>query len=290
MTYSMTAFARHEFQGATGTFTWELRSVNHRYLEPNLRLPDPLRHLEPEIRKTLQQKLKRGKVDCTLKFQPPADQITAIEINHPLLEQLAEAMNQVQSSMAAEAAAATPLELLSWPGVVNPPPAADSETQATEAISSLKQALDQLNQTRQREGNQLIELIDQRLQTIGELVGRIETKMPEILVQRGEKLRSRIADAVEKIDADRLEQELVLIAQKADVEEELDRLRIHLREVRDTINRQEPIGRRLDFLMQELNREANTTASKSIDGEMTAITVDIKVLIEQMREQIQNIE
>ncbi|RLA17364.1 MAG: YicC family protein [Gammaproteobacteria bacterium] len=290
MPHSMTAFARDETSGDAGTFIWELRSVNHRYLELNLRLPEPLRQLEPIVRKLLQQSLKRGKVDCTLKYQPPLDHTHELQLNHDLIDGLLVAMAQIEPRMPANHRGATSLDVLAWPDAVNPPIQPDSQQLIKTAASALKTTLQQLCETRNREGEQLGEVITTRLTTIDDIVDQIAARVPEILAKRGEKLRSRIADMATTVDPERLEQELVITAQKADVEEELDRLRIHLGEVRDTLQRDEPIGRRLDFLMQELNREANTTASKSIDGAMTGLTVDLKVLIEQMREQVQNIE
>ena len=290
MPQSMTAFARDETLSDAGTFTWELRSVNHRYLELNLRLPDQLRQLEPQVRKLLQDSLKRGKVDCTLKYQSPQNQSNDLHLNNRLIDGLLAAITNLEPRLPDNHRGTSALDLLTWPGAVDPPELPDNKQLLGEAIGCLTLTLKQLCDTRKREGDQLGELIVDRLNTIDGLVDQIAVRVPEILAQRGEKLRNRIADMAATVDPDRLEQELVIAAQKADVEEELDRLRIHLGEVRDTLTRNEPIGRRLDFLMQELNREANTTASKSIDGAMTGLTVDLKVLIEQMREQIQNIE
>ncbi|MEL0082927.1 MAG: YicC/YloC family endoribonuclease [Gammaproteobacteria bacterium] len=290
MPQSMTAFARDETNGDTGTFIWELRSVNHRYLELNLRLPEQLRQIEPKVRNLLQDTLKRGKVDCTLKYLPPPNRSRQLQINHELIDGLIAAMAEIEPRMPANHRGATALDLLAWPDAIDPPDQPDDKQLIAEATNALKLALEQLCETRHREGKQLGQLINERLDSITLIVDQIFQRVPEILTQRGEKLRARITELATTIDPERLEQELVITAQKADEEEELDRLRIHLAEVRDTLQRNEPIGRRLDFLMQELNREANTTASKSIDGTMTALTVDLKVLIEQMREQIQNIE
>ncbi|MDF1817278.1 MAG: YicC family protein [Immundisolibacteraceae bacterium] len=290
MPQSMTAFARDESISDAGTITWELRSVNHRYLELNLRLPDQLRQLEPRVRELLQTALKRGKIDCTLKYQPPQNQGSDLHLNQELIDGLLVAISHLEPRLPDNHHGTSALDLLAWPGAVDPPELPDNKQLLTEATDCLKLALKQLCDTRKREGHQLGELISERLDTIDGLVDQIAARVPEILALRGEKLRSRVADMAATVDPERLEQELVITAQKADVEEELDRLRIHLGEVRDTLKRNEPIGRRLDFLMQELNREANTTASKSIDGAMTGLTVDLKVLIEQMREQVQNIE
>jgi uncharacterized protein (TIGR00255 family) len=286
----MTAFARAETSVEAGTFIWELRSVNHRYLELNLRLPEQLRQLEPGVRKLLQGSLKRGKVDCTLKYHPPATQANPLQLNHDLLDRLLTAVTELEPKLPTNQRGITALELLAWPDAVTPPSLPGSGELVSAALNTLKPALQQLIETRTKEGRQLGQLITERLSTIGDLVDQITLRVPEIIAQRREKLRSRIADMATTVDPERLEQELVITAQKADVEEELDRLRIHLAEVRDTLQRDEPIGRRLDFLSQELNREANTTASKSIDGAMTGLTVDLKVLIEQIREQVQNIE
>ena len=290
MAYSMTAFARDETSDNAGTFIWELRSVNHRYLELNLRLPEQLRQIEPQVRKLLQSSLKRGKVDCGLKYQPPQTEAATLAVNNEVITSLLATIEQIQPQLPDNQRGVTALDILGWPGAVNPPAAPDGDALTKSAITALKTSLDQLKQTRAKEGEQLSGLISQRLDSIDEIVAKIRVRVPEIISSRRDKLRTRVEELVSKTDPDRLEQELVILAQKADVEEELDRLEIHLREVHDTLARDEPIGRRLDFLMQELNREANTTASKSIDGEMTALTVDLKVLIEQMREQIQNIE
>ena len=290
MPQSMTAFARDETSGEAGTFIWELRSVNHRYLELNLRLPEQLRQLEPRVRALLQDSLNRGKVDCTLKYQPPQNQASQLQLNHELIDGLLAAINELEPRLPANHRGTSSLEILAWPDAVNSPSLPDSGGLINAAAQSLKLTLKQLCDTRAREGRQLGIVIEERLDSIDKIITDIASRVPEIIAQRGEKLRSRIADLVETLDPARLEQELVIAAQKADVEEELDRLRIHLGEVRDTLKRDEPNGRRLDFLMQELNREANTTASKSIDGEMTGLTVDLKVLIEQMREQVQNLE
>jgi len=242
MIRSMTAFARAEDEGEWGVITWELRSVNHRYLEVTLRLPEDLRALEPRLRERAAARLGRGKLEAVLRWRQTLAQ------------------------------------------------GGDLEPVQEAAVRLFETALDELVVTREREGARIRELLAARLDAMAPLVAGVRDRLPEVRARIRERLSARLEELVAKPDADRLEQELVYIAQKMDVDEELDRLEAHIAEVRQVLERDEPVGRRLDFLMQELNREANTLASKSADAETTRAAVDLKVLIEQMREQVQNVE
>ncbi len=287
MTRSMTAFARQESQQSWGTLTWEVRSVNHRFLEPHLRIPEPFRELEGILRETLRKRISRGKVECTLRFVPEA-QAQTLQVNETFARQLIAATEQMEQLMPASQTL-NPLELLRWPGVLQDVQIdMDAVRQAAQTL--FNKAIDDLTVGREREGKELAALIEQRLDTISEVVADVRSKLPQILQNQRESLRAKIADLSVELDPQRLEQEVVLLAQKADVDEEMDRLNTHVQEVRRVLKQKEPVGRRLDFLMQELNREANTLSSKSIVTDTTKSAVELKVLIEQMREQIQNIE
>ncbi len=287
MTRSMTAFARQESQHSWGTLTWEVRSVNHRFLEPHLRLPEQLREIEGILRETLRKRLSRGKVECTLRFVPEA-QAQTLQVNESFARQLIAATEQMEQLMPASQTL-NPLDLLRWPGVLQDV-RIDMEQVKKEALNLFNNALDDLTKGREREGKELAALIEQRLDAISAVVIDVRAKLPLILKNQRDTLCARVADLGVDLDPQRLEQEIVLLAQKADVDEEMDRLNTHVQEVRRVLKQKEPVGRRLDFLMQELNREANTLSSKSIVTDTTQSAVELKVLIEQMREQIQNIE
>lgn len=287
MIRSMTAFARADRHLDGASLAWEIRSVNHRYLEVNPRLPDSLRALENAVRERCRAKLGRGKVDVTLRHQ--ADETNPeFELNEALVKQLSQAARRV-GDIVLHPGQVNPLEVLRFPGVLSAREV-DAETLQNAALELLDGALDSLIATRDREGEQLGKLIVDRLDGVEKQVERVRQALPAIRDALRERLKQRVQDVVESPDPDRLEQELVLAAQKMDVDEELDRLVTHVGEVRRVVEKGGQIGRRLDFLMQELNREANTLASKSVDAETTAAAVELKVLIEQMREQIQNIE
>lgn len=288
MTRSMTAFTRQEAQQSWGSVAWEVRSVNHRYLEPHLRLPDNFRDLEIPLREKLRKKLSRGKVECTLRFVPEARSQT-LNIDQTYTQDLISAAQQVQALLPAEQAPLDPLEILRWPGVLQDA-SLDMDAVKAEVLALFDKGLDDLLEGRAREGKELTALINQRLDSISDIVKQVREKLPQILQLQRENLQNRLAEMKEELDPARLEQEMVMLAQKADVDEEMDRLDTHVQEVRRVLKQKGPIGRRLDFLMQELNREANTLSSKSIVAETTQCAVDLKVLIEQMREQIQNIE
>ncbi|MCV6622137.1 MAG: YicC family protein [Cellvibrionaceae bacterium] len=287
MPRSMTGFARSEQQYPWGSISWELRSVNHRYLEPNFRLPEAHRGLEPNLREQIRNKLSRGKLDISLNIQLGSSENNQIGLNQELIEQLISANQQLQGL--GDFSPLDPLELLKWPGVIIED-RVDGEQLKQDALSQFGQTIDQLIDSRNREGEELANMIEQRLQGISEQVTLVRGLMPQILQAQRDKLLERLSDLKADLDADRVEQEIVILAQKADVDEELDRLDTHVNEVRRTLKQKGAIGRRLDFLMQELNREANTLSSKSIVTDTTAAAVELKVLIEQMREQIQNIE
>jgi uncharacterized protein (TIGR00255 family) len=288
MLRSMTAFARQEQSSAWGTMIWELRSVNHRYLETSIRLPEALRSLESLARERIVATLSRGKVEATLKLQTAGAALTAITLNQPLVERLLEVAGELEHIMGPGTGLHL-VDVLRWPGAVN-----ETEPNVDEIklalLAGLDAALAELIATREREGQRTAELIRQRCAAMREQVKQVRARRPEVLARWRDKLLSRLADIPADADPGRLEQELVLIAQRLDVDEELDRLDTHLDEIEAVLERSEPVGRRLDFLMQELNREANTLSSKSADADTTRSAIELKVLIEQIREQIQNIE
>lgn len=287
MTFSMTAFARTDDQTDLGSFSWEIRSVNSRYLEPHFRLPDAFRSIEGSLRELLRQSLTRGKLECSLKFTPSQAQ-QVFSINEELVAQINQAADQVHGIIG-PGSALSALDVLKWPGVIQQTDL-NIESVNQQAISSFSTALSQLTDMRSREGKALKLFIQQRLDDISLQLSEIHTLLPEILNSQREQLTVKIEQVLSKVDSDRIEQEMVILLQKADVNEELDRLQAHLEEVTRILNSNGAIGRRLDFMMQELNREANTLSSKSVSHHTTKIAVELKVLIEQMREQIQNIE
>ena len=287
MIASMTGFARREVTGSFGTLACELRSVNHRYLEPGFRLPEELRPLEAELRQLLGKQLKRGKIDCTVHLRGAQAAERELRIDAAALGRVAAAVGHV--SRALPGATIDAVEVLRWPGVVEAA-TQDSEVLLGAGRTLFQQTLDDLSAMRGREGKRLGELIEQRCAALATQVGQVRARLPEIQARVRTRLNERVAELLATIDRDRVEQEIVLQLQRLDVAEELDRLTGHIEETRRVMGGGEAAGRRLDFLMQELNREANTLASKSQDLDTTRITVDMKVLIEQMREQVQNIE
>ena len=288
MARSMTAFARQELVKDWGTLTLELRSVNHRYLDVSIRMPEDFRSHESKIREKITARLARGKVDVGLRFSRTESSSGEIAIDKELVQQIANASREIDHILYNPAAVSS-LDILRWPGVIKAPEL-DSNELTTALFGLVDDTLKDMLEGREREGEKLAELISQRCQSISEVIVNVKKRLPEIMQIWREKLLTRIQDASVDVDENRLEQELVIIAQKTDVDEELDRLTTHIAEVERVLKDKKPIGRRLDFLMQELNREANTLGSKSIDTETTKASVDLKVLIEQMREQIQNIE
>jgi uncharacterized protein (TIGR00255 family) len=284
----MTGFARRERQGPWGTLVCELRTVNHRYLEASLRLPDELKALDNEARQAIAAALRRGKVDASLYLKSASGVQRSLELDGPLLDELLARVAQVGTRLP-EAAPVSPLELLRWPGVVREAEL-DAKPVLIAGLELLREALAELNETRYREGQRIRELLLARCSSMRAHVQVVKVRLPEVSQRMRERIVERISQLGVTPDVERLEQELVLYTHKMDVDEELDRLSGHLDEVTAVLDSSEPAGRRLDFLMQELNREANTLSSKSQDSETTRAAVDMKVAIEQMREQVQNVE
>jgi len=288
MTLSMTAFSRQQQEQEWGSLTWEIRSVNHRYLETSVRLPESFRGLENGVREAVRKRLTRGKVECALRFQPEAKVSSDLHLNTKLIQQLVQANNEIEK-ITGTSISLNNMEVLRWPGVIEEQDF-DKTSIEKQALSLFSAALDDLVATREREGAELQGFIKQRIDSVREIVISIRNKMPEILAKQKQNILDRLADLQAELEPTRLEQEVSLLTQKADVEEELDRLDSHLNEVERVLGTKGQKGRRLDFLMQELNREANTLSSKAIVVETTLNAVELKVLIEQMREQIQNVE
>ncbi|KAB2845426.1 MAG: YicC family protein [Burkholderiales bacterium] len=288
MILSMTGFAVVSRDLPTGSLQLELRAVNHRYLDLSMRLPDELRALEPPLREKLGGKLARGKVECRLVFNRSAPEARSLALNAPLVAQL-HALSKQIADTAPGTAPLSAAEILRWPGVVVEPATAFEEL--ARAVDQLAEtALADLTATRAREGAKLAAMIEERLAGMTELVARVAPRMPIIQAAYQEKLLARLREAALDADEERLRQELALFAAKTDVAEELSRLTAHISEVRRVLKAGGNAGKRLDFLMQELNREANTLGSKSVDAELSQVAVELKVLIEQMREQVQNLE
>lgn len=285
--HSMTAFARESANTEQGMLTIELRTVNHRYLDSSFKLPDSLRALEPKLREMIANNLARGKVDCMMRLQANPQRSASLVINREMLEDLAKASSEIETVI--KTAQPTALQVLQFPGICSA--SEDSEEELHKASLVLaKQALSSLADNRVREGAKLAKMINERIQLVEAEVAMTKARVPELLQQQRDKVIARIQELEVDADQGRLEQELVHLSHKADVDEELDRLDAHVSEVRRTLDKGGPCGRRLDFLMQELNREANTLSSKSTSSGTTQNAVELKVLIEQMREQIQNIE
>lgn len=288
MIQSMTAFARAQGQGHWGSAVCELRSINHRYLELLVRLPENLHELEAPIRERLRQYVKRGKVECHLRYQPGDVAGTELTINNQLAKKLVNA-NESIAKLLKNPSSIDTMKILQWPGVLQIAEL-DLEKIQDEVLKLLEKGLEDLVATRAREGEELKQLFLQRLENMKTELAKVRQRMPEILNNQRERLTKRFSDAKLEMDNARLEQEIVLFSQKADVTEELDRLDAHISEVRHVLKQGGVVGRRLDFLMQELNREANTLGAKSVDVDTTRASVELKVLIEQVREQVQNVE
>jgi uncharacterized protein (TIGR00255 family) len=284
----MTAFARKQEHGALGELTWEIRSVNHRFLEAVVRLPEELRGIEPMVREHVTTRLGRGKVECNLRFKVAPGAAGELQLNDQLVEQILGAADKMAHKLHSSHNPSI-MDILRWPGVLESGEQDLSPVQEA-ALVLLSQALDALLEAREREGGRLAGLIAQRVEGMRAQVALARERMPTVIDTVRERLKARLAEVAENLDQERLEQEMALLAQRLDVDEEMDRLTTHLDEVDRVLQQDEPVGRRLDFLMQELNREANTLGSKSADSDTTAISVEMKVLIEQMREQVQNIE
>ena len=288
MISSMTAFVQHESQSEQSRLVWEIRSVNHRYLEISMRLPEELRSAEMMFRETIKASLSRGRIDAVLRYQSAESSANSPELNLDTINQLMAWSRTVQSTVpvAGELSIA---DILKWPGVLTSEQIDEDQLSVT-AKAALADALSALVSQRQREGRQLAVVINAKLAAARDIVIGVQSRGPELEQYARQRLNERVSEFAEQLEPGRFEQELVLLLAKSDVTEEIDRLQLHLTEVGNILNGSGPVGRRLDFLMQELNREANTLGSKSNHPETTTAAVDLKVLIEQMREQIQNIE
>ena len=289
MIHSMTGFARREASGPWGQLTCEVRSVNHRYLEPGFRLPEELRGLEGELRQTLPKLLRRGKVDCTVHLRAAREAERELQVDEATLKRVLERVRDIASRAGGTAVSLDPIDVLRWPGVLQDS-APDNDALATATRALFKDSVHELVAMRAREGERLRELVLQRCEALVGLIGSARAQLPELRDRAHHRLQARLAELGATVEATRFEQEVALLLQRADVDEELDRLDAHLAEIRRVLDGEEAGGRRLDFLMQELHREANTFSSKSQELDSTRLAVDMKVLIEQLREQVQNIE
>ena len=285
MVASMTAFARREDSGEWGHAVWEIRTVNHRYLDISIRLPEELRVLEGEVREHISARLKRGKVECSLRYN--SESIAGdFNVNTKLIEKIIQASGDLPVT---EPAPINPVDILRWPGVIdkNTP---DLEQLGKSLVILLEQTLEDILENRRREGEKVSSMIDARCDLSLQHIQRVREIIPEIIASASDRHMARVREVGIELDNGRLEQEIALLSQKLDVAEELDRLETHTLEVKRVLTDAEPVGRRLDFLMQEMNREANTLGSKSAHIDTSNASIELKVLIEQMREQIQNIE
>ncbi len=284
----MTAFARVEGNSKFGSLVWEIRSLNNRFLDIYLHLPDNLRHLENDVRLGLKQKINRGKLDARLHFVADENVTDKIELNQGALKSLSDSVSAVADVLDTKQQVDI-MQVLSWPGIIKKIDF-EQEILEQEAMDTLYQAVDILEKARHTEGKNLSTIILQKLDLLRSLVAKAKLRMPEVIKQHKKKLAASLNDFRREVDENRLEQEIAILAQKMDIDEEMDRLNTHIGEVENVFKKTEPIGRRLDFLMQELHRETNTLGSKSQDIEITATALQMKVIIEQMREQVQNIE
>jgi uncharacterized protein (TIGR00255 family) len=283
----MTAYARREVKGDWGTAVWEIRSVNQRYLETYFRMPEQFRSLEPVLRERFRKRLARGKVECHLRFEANNAASSELKINEDLARQVIKAAQWVKTESGE--GGINPFQVLQWQGVMEAPEQ-DFDSINKELLVEFELAVNDFVEARASEGENMKALIVQRLDAITEEAAKVRARMPEILEWQRTRLLTKFEDVKIELDSGRVEQELILLAQKSDVAEELDRLDSHVKETTNVMKKGGACGRKLDFMMQEFNREANTLASKSISTDVTASGVELKVLIEQMREQIQNIE
>jgi len=288
MIASMTGFARRELASPFGTLVCEIRSVNHRFLDATLRMPDSCRGLEPELRQALSRVLKRGKVDCTVSLRGANPAAHSLEIDHAALDRLLTHLRALSAALPQQGHVDL-IELLRFPGILHQD-SVDSEALLDTVRSLFAQTLTELAGARAREGERLAALIEQRCSLLGQMLVEVRAHLPEARARIRQRFDERLAELAAQVDQSRVEQEILLMLQRSDIAEELDRLSGHIEETARTLKADEPAGRRLDFLMQEFNREANTLSSKSQDLETTRAAVEMKVLIEQMREQVQNIE
>ena len=288
MLHSMTGFARQSVDTEFGALTWELRAVNHRYLDVQFKLPDEFRPQEQAFRQQVGDSLKRGKIECAFRFRRGLDASSEMQLNDELVKLLSTRLASI-ASVLHDADKVDPIDILRWPGVIQ-----QSEIEVEplfQAVSDLlAKSIEAMLAMRANEGLRIASMLESRCADIASLATSVRARMPKVL----DAVRKKQQERIDRLDVDanpeRLELELALIAQKIDVDEELDRLDSHIAEIRETLAKDEPVGRRLDFLMQELNREANTLGSKSADAETSKAAVELKVLIEQMREQVQNVE
>jgi uncharacterized protein (TIGR00255 family) len=288
MLHSMTGFARQSAESEFGTLTWELRTVNHRYLDVQFRLPEELRPKEQAFKQQVSAVLNRGKVECSLHMQRSPDRQAEMQLDMDLVRLIRDRVSEISSEVP-DTTPLNPVDILRWPGVIAEPKV-DAEPLIAEAVGLLDATLAAMTSMRASEGERIATMLETRCADIAAIATSVRKRMPEVLDAARGKQRERIERIDVVADPARLEVELALLAQKLDVDEELDRLESHLVEIRQALQSEEPVGRRLDFLMQELNREANTLGSKSADAETTKAAVELKVLVEQMREQIQNVE
>lgn len=288
-THSMTGFATRKIKWNDWEVVWELKSVNNRFLDASVRLPEWLRSLETEIRSLITKKIRRGRVDATLTVKRISETGNGLSLNHEALKGLTESLREIHKIKGLPVSAPSSLDLLKWPGIVIEAEI-DRDALNETLLVLLKESLDELINSRKNEGEAIAELIVHRCEMIQNEIDGAKKRMPEVMKLLRERLKGKVQDLSQDLDQDRLEQEILFYAHKLDVAEELDRLGLHLSEMIRSLKSPDPIGRRLDFLTQELNREANTLGSKSQDAEMTRCSVDIKVLIEQIKEQVQNIE
>jgi len=286
MTLSMTAYAQASENTDLGELSCELRSVNHRYLEIAPRMPEELRVHESTLREVISAKLSRGRVDCFIRLKE--NEATNLEPNTEAAANFQALLDDVQVKVPSMQAIRA-IDVLRWPGILQARKI-DPKVMKGHLLSVLDQALVGMVESRGQEGKKMAELIGQRLEAMKAVINEVEAFLPEIVENYRTRLDEKLADIRDQLDPSRLEQEMVIFLQKTDVAEELDRLNVHIEEVSAVLAKPEPAGRRLDFLMQELNREANTLGSKAQDPRLTKASVDLKVLIEQMREQVQNIE
>lgn len=289
MTKSMTAYARTSENGDFGNITWEVKSLNHRYLDLSLRIPDALRHLESKLREIIHGKIHRGRVECFLKFQAGENTKTNISLNTNLIKQLSKTCEKVGKYFNKKSASINPLHVLSWNDVLQ---INETIPQATnnKIIKIFEQTINKLINTKKSEGNELKKIIEQKLVKIQDETTKVSKHLPNIKKEQRKKIITKLENIKTELDQSRLEQEMVFFAQKTDVAEELERLQMHVKEMKKILSEKDAIGKRLDFLSQELNREANTLASKSASKETTQAAIELKVLIEEIREQVQNIE
>ncbi|WP_432460485.1 YicC/YloC family endoribonuclease [Agarivorans sp. QJM3NY_25] len=286
MIHSMTGYARHQLKADWGSATWEIRSVNQRYLETYWRMPEQFRALEPVLRDKIRKALQRGKVECNLRFDADQASRGELQLNQALAEQLIKNAEWVQQQAGGQI---NPVDILRWPGVMETPEQ-DADAISKELLAGWLVALEAFIESRASEGANTATMITSRLDKITQQVAFVREQMPAVMQWQRDRLKTRLAEVKDELEPQRIELEMIMVAQKIDVAEELDRLDSHVSETQKILKKGGACGRRLDFMMQEFNREANTLASKSINAEITQAAVELKVLIEQMREQIQNLE